>query len=129
MKINITAGNCLNKILENKYSNEIFVAFCESMITGVYYSKLFSQEFIKERAITHNISVKEYKENLKGFLDFLNNINLYTEVVLWFGDEPFCNENKKIVLQTLVEYNYLGKLILNIVEEETGKLIQTKIIR
>jgi hypothetical protein len=62
MKINITAGDCLNNILTNKYKNEKFVPFREAMIKGTYSSKLFSDEFIKERAI------EMLEENLKHFI-------------------------------------------------------------
>lgn len=128
MKINITAGDCLNEILKKRYPNEYFVPFCEAMIFGDYSSKLFSKEFIKERSKTHNVTVQEYIQKLSGFLDFLKRLDNYNEVVLWFGDEPFCVENIKIVLKTLEEYDFQGKVILNIVNETTGDSIETKII-
>ena len=126
MKINITAGDCLNKILENKYPNERFIPFREAMINGSYTAKLFSEEFIEERAATHDISDKKYKENLQAFLTFLQDVKKYELIILWFGDEPFCNANKKTVLQTLKEYNYQGKIILNTVIEESGKILKTQ---
>lgn len=126
MKINITVGNCLNELLEKRYPNEYFVPFCESMIFGDYSSKLFSKEFIKERSKTHNVTVQEYIQKLSGFLDFLKQLDKYEEVVLWFGNESFCVENTKIVLMTLKEYDFQGKAILNIVNETTGDIIETK---
>ena len=59
MKVNITAGSILNNLLKEKYSNELFIPFNEAMINGTYSSKLFSNEFILERAKTHNVSVLE----------------------------------------------------------------------
>ena len=126
VKINITAGEYLNKILENKYENEKFIPFCEAMLQGSYNATLFSEKFIEQRAETHNVSAKFYKEKLHEFLEFLKNIKQYSLVVLWFGNEPFCNENKKIVLQTLKEYDYRGIVILNTVIEETGEVIKTE---
>lgn len=128
MKINITAGDCLNEILVKKYPNEYFVPFCEAMILGNYSSDLFSKEFIKERSKTHNVTVQEYIQKLSGFLDFLKRLDNYNEVDLWFGDEPFCVENTKMVLKILEEYDFRGKLILNIVNETTGDIIETKIL-
>lgn len=125
MKVNITAGSILNNLLKKKYSNELFIPFNEAMINGTYSSKLFSNEFILERAKTHNVSVLEYKENLKDFLNFLKNIHMYNEVILWFGEEPFCKKNTEVVLQTLKEYNFDGKIVLNIVIEEIGEIIKT----
>ena len=115
MRINITAGDVLNKLLVNKYQDEYFIPFNEAMIEGKVTTRLFSKEFIKERAIVHNVSEEEYKLRLLSFLTFLDKIIMYNEVVLWFGSEPFCLENTRYVLRTLKEYWYNKKIILNIV--------------
>ena len=125
MTIHITAGECLKDILEKRYSQETFVPFNEAMMTGSYTAGLFSDEFIQERADTHQTSVAEYKEKLQGFLEFLNRMDLYDEVVLWFGDEPFCQANTRAVLQTLKERKFQGKVRLHIVTEETGDIKST----
>ena len=128
MKINITAGECLNNILTNIYKGEKFIPFREAMIIGTYSNKLFSEEFLLERSEVHKVSLKEYKEKISCFINVLENINSYDEIVLWFGDEPFCVENTKIVIKTIKEHNYTNKLILNIVDEPTGKVLkQSKI--
>ena len=129
MKINITAGDCLNAILETKYKTERFIPFREAMIKGGYSSKLFSKAFLEERAKTHSVSIQEYTHNLQDFLLFLKDIQTYDSIVLWFGDEPFCQENVKVILQTLVEHEYHGDIILNVVVEETGELINQQIIQ
>lgn len=129
MRINITAGEQLNRILEIKYQNENFIPFNEAMTKGTYTAKLFSESFIEERAKTHSVSITKYKEKLNGFLTFLTSVELYNEVILWFGDEPFCNENRKIVLQTLCDYNYQGKIVVNTVVEETGEVIKSIIVQ
>lgn len=126
MKINITAGDCLNNILKERYEKEVFIPFCEAMIVGGYTAKLFSKEFIQERAIVHNVREDEYIFKLANFLTFLREINKYDEVVLWFGDEPFCAENTKAVLHALKEYRYNGKVIVNIVDELTGNIKENK---
>jgi len=128
MNINITAGECLNKILKRKYDDRIFIPFCEAMINGSYSSKLFSDEFILERAQVHNVSTEQYKYKLQGFLDLLKNIKKYNEITLWFGDEVFCVENAKVVIDALKLYGYSKKIILNIVNEETGDIIKSKLI-
>ena len=129
MKINITAGECLNKILQEKYPNETFIPFNEAMIKGGYNTKLFSEEFIIERSSIHNVSKEEYENKLALFLDFLNNINKYSEVILWFGDEPFCKKNIEIVILTLKEYRFLGNVTLNIVDEETGEIFNSNLVK
>ena len=124
MRINLTSGDCLNDILSAKNTNELFVSFGEAMITGTYTARLFSDDFILERALTHGVSVEEYKRKLHGFLTFLEDVNFYDEVVLWFGDEPFCRANRSVLLNTLKEYGFKGKIILNIVNEETGDILE-----
>jgi hypothetical protein len=129
VKINITAGDCLNEILKRKYPDEHFVPFGEAMITGSYTAKLFSEEFMQERADTHNVSLQLYKEKLQGFLSFLKEIDEYKNVALWFGDEPFCGANLKVLLQTLKEYNYQGELVFNTVIEETGDVVKSETLK
>ncbi len=129
MKINITAGDCLNNILVNIYKDETFVPFREAMNVGNYKSELFSKEFLIERSVTHNVSLDEYKEKINVFLEIIKNINKYQEIKLWFGNDDFCLENLKIVLQTIFLNNYKGSIILNTVVEETGEIINSKIIK
>lgn len=129
MNINITAGDCLNNILVNIYKDETFVPFREAMNVGKYKSELFSKEFLIERSVTHNVSLDEYKEKINGFLEIIKNINKYQEIKLWFGNDDFCLENLKIVLQTIFLNNYKGSIILNTVVEETGEIINSKIIK
>jgi len=126
MKINITSGDCLKELLEERYENEIFIPFREALIKGDYHSKLFSNEFIKERAKALNVSVEEYNDKIACFINLLNHLSDYNEIVLWFGDEPFCQVNRKAVIQALKENNYQGKLLLNIVNEETCEILQTQ---
>lgn len=129
MKIHITAGDCLNEILTKKYPDDTFIPFGEAMITGGYTAKLFSEEFMQERADTHNVSLEIYKKKLQGFLSFLTDIKSYKSVTLWFGDEPFCQANAKAVLQTLDGYGYQGELVLNTVIEETGDVIKREVLQ
>lgn len=129
MKVNITAGEALNSMLVTKYSQERFVPFNEAMIVGSYTAPLFSTSFMEERATTHGVSLDQYKEKLCGFIAVLDNIEKYDEIILWFGDEPFCKANTDVVLQGLKDLSYKGKVVLNIVEEETAKIIKTEVIQ
>ena len=129
MKINITAGECLNKILQEKDPNETFIPFNEALVKSGYNTKLFSEEFIIERSTIHKVSKEEYVNKLTLFLNLLKKINNYSEVILWFGDEPFCKKNTEIVLQNLKEYKFLGNVTLNIVNEETGKILNSNLVK
>ena len=124
MKVNITAGECLNRILEVRHPDECFVPFNEAMIRGTYSAPLFSEDFVRERAIVHGVSEAEYLEKLSGFMDVLKHAGEYDEIVLWFGDEPFCIENRRTVLDTLRMYGYRRGILLNIVNEKTGDILR-----
>ncbi len=128
MRINITAGDYLNKKLQNIYPNETFIPFREAMIKGTYSKKIFSDEFIEERSKVHEESKEKYLEKISIFIDVLNNLDIYTEIVLWFGIEDFCIENSKVVIQALKDYKYNNKLILHSVDELTCTVINTMII-
>ena len=123
-KINITAGDCLNEILRRRYPEERFVPFREAMIEGRYTAPLFSAAFIRERAAFHGVGEAEYRENLAGFLEVLARPEAFDEIVLWFGEEPFCVENRETVLAALKQCGYRGSLRLNTVIEETGDILQ-----
>lgn len=126
MRINVTAGDCLNDILANKYKNELFIPFREALINGGYDSIAFTDEFIEKRIKALKTSKEEYLNKMSPFIDLLNNLNKYDEIVLWFGDEPFCRINRQFVLQCLRLNKFMGKVILNIVDEETGSIIKRK---
>ena len=129
MKVNVTSGDILNGILSDTYCSECFVPFNEAMIVGSCNAPLFSSEFMAERADTHGVSLDEYVWKLRGFLDVLDHIEKYDEIILWFGDEPFCKANTKTVLQALKDRSYNGKLILNIVNEQTAKIVKSEVLQ
>lgn len=125
MRINISSGDCLNEILQSIYKSEKFIPFREAMIKGSYTSEPFSDEFCDERAKTHGVSKEDYLEKLSVFIEYLNHADDYETTVLWFGDEPFCIENRKIILKSLSGKHYKGKIVLNIVNEETGEILSS----
>lgn len=126
MKINITSGECLNHILEALYPEEEFVPFNEAMIKGGYSSALFGDAFIAERSAVHGVDEAEYRKKLAGFLSMLKHIEKFDEIIMWFGDEPFCVKNRETVLEALKLYGYRGSIILNTVTEETGEITGQK---
>ena len=128
MKVNITAGECLNRILQDKYPGERFVPFNEAMSQGTYSAPLFSEEFVRERAVVHGVSETEYLEKLSGVMEVLKHAGEYDEIVLWFGNEPFCVENRRTVLDALRGFGYRRSILLNIVHEETGDILRQETI-
>ena len=128
MKVNITAGECLNRILQGKYPNECFVPFNEAMTQGTYSAPLFSEEFVRERAAVHGVSEAEYLEKLSEFMEVLKHAGEYDEIVLWFGDEPFCVANRQTVLDALRRHGCRRSILLNIVNEGTGDIIRQETV-
>ena len=124
MKVNITAGECLNELLGSKYPGECFVPFNEAMIRGTYSSPLFSDEFVRERAEVHGVSETTYLEKLFGFMEVLDRAGEYDGIVLWFGDEPFCVRNRRTVIEALKMHGYRRSILLNIVDEKNGDIIR-----
>ena len=129
MRVNITAGDCLNEILSSKYPTEVFVPFREAMIEGRYEATPFSDAFLIERAKTHKSSVEDYRKHMGAFLGLLSRLDHYDEIVLWLGDEPFCLANIDVVLKTLQNRGYTKKIFLNTVVEETGEILHSEVIQ
>ncbi len=125
MVASITSGDCLNNIL--KRGGEVWIPFREAMERGSYTAPLFSEEFCKERSQTHNTTLEDYLDKLTPYMNFLKNIKRYDEVVMWFGDDDFCKANRAVVLKTIKDKNYKGKVILNIVDELTGKILEQRV--
>jgi len=129
MSIHVTAGDCLNRILSAKYPEETFIPFREAMIDGPCSFAPFSDEFLAERASFHGCTLGEYKKHMAPFLDLLGRMSNYSEIVLWFGDEPFCRNNSETVIAALKLRGYQGSITLNIVIEETGQVLRSERIQ
>ena len=118
--LNITAGKCMNENMKNE--TEVWVPFNEDMSKGEYSSELFSDVFLIERSKTHNVSLEDYKENMKEFLEQLDKLNDYQLINLWFGEDKVCLSNSETLYNFLQKYGYKGELVINIVDEITLKL-------
>ncbi len=126
MTVNITAGKELNKLLAAKHPEEHFVPFNEAMIHGCRPEPLFSEDFIRERALHHGVSENSYRSNMQEFLEFLARIRDYSTVVLWFGSEDFCTANLRTVQETLKQFAFHGSVTVHIVNEYTLEEIRSE---
>lgn len=86
--INITAGELLNKYLSDIYDG-VFIPFNEALSQGNLSYPLFDDVFIDERCKSLLVTKDEYVSKLSLVLSFIDNMDKYNEVVLWFGDEFF----------------------------------------
>ena len=86
---------------------------------------IFSEDFIRLRSKVLNINEEQYKEKMyvKNYL----NKNTYSELNMWFGKDTFCQMNLLALLKYLEQIDYHGKIILNYIDDETFKTVESNI--
>ena len=75
-EINITNGEEFNNYIKTKL-NAKFIPFNEAMIDGNPIYPLFDEKFIQERCKTHRVTIRQYQDVLKEFIDFKNKLFTY----------------------------------------------------
>ena len=123
--MNICGGDCLKELLE-KQTGQKMVAFREAMAEGPLSSDIFSAKFLSERASFHKSSQQEYMRHMKSYFSAYKKIKEGEEVCLWFGEDLFCQINMLVVLAHLEQSKKAEQVAINIVDENSGKLISTK---
>lgn len=103
-----------------------YVPFNEAMCVHPTSKPIFDDPFIELRAEGHQSSVEGYKkiviEPLKPLFQ-----NSYNYIVLWFGEDVFCQMNLLTVLAYLEQSNYKGKVFLNSFRDDEFKVHQTEL--
>lgn len=127
--LNILNGQMMHDNFK-KYSlmkHGSFAPFNEAMCVGSSQGGIFSPEFIAARCIAHNVSLEQYKQiTLEPLKDlFSSSLN---SIVLWFGDDMFCQINFLTVLAYLEQINFSGKTFLNLIRENTMEVEQFEIV-
>lgn len=122
---NITNGDAFNEFFEKKYSAE-GIPFNESMMDGAVTEAAFDDTFIQSRCAFHDVDASEYLLKMKKFSEFMNNLKDYDEVVLWFGDDTFCQINMLCVLAMLEKAGYNGKINSVIINDTDFSVIKEK---
>ena len=125
--INITNGQYFNDYMSKKKEG-LFVPFNEALIQGNPKYPLFDNEFIIERTKTHYKDVsktQDYLDNMTCFLSKSNEFKLYDEIKLWFGEDTFCVINLLSILTYLEQLEYKNKIILNVIDDETYKVLSS----
>ena len=120
--INITSGEYLNNYLKTNQQG-VFISFNEAMIQGDLLYPLFDKRFIEKRALLHNVKKEEYEEKLHEFLNITSFSNQIEKITLWFGCDAFCIINLLTVLTYLDQIGYDKEIFVNIVDDETNKVI------
>ena len=106
--------------------NSDYVPFNEAMCANPTINPIFSEEFNKLRAIGHEVSLQQYEQvTLNPLKPLLTND--YECIVLWFGDDMFCQMNLLTVLAFLEQQSYQGKVYYYMVKEMTYEVEETEI--
>ncbi|MCJ8013463.1 AraC family transcriptional regulator [Paenibacillus sp. KQZ6P-2] len=104
-----------------------YVPFNEAMCSNDTTVTIFSDEFIKIRASGHQVSTQDYETitvtPLKPLFE-----NQYKCIVLWFGDDMFCQMNLLTALAFLEQEGYKGKVFFHMVKETTYDVEETEIL-
>jgi len=103
-----------------------YAPFNEAMSVNATTVQIFDKEFILTRATGHQEPVEGYIEKV---IDPLRNLfnKEYKCIVLWFGEDMFCQMNLLTILSYLEQSGYEGKVFLNSFREDEFKVNQTEL--
>ena len=124
--LNITNGDMLNKFLLSTNAGE-FLPFNEVMMQGIAINDIFSDEFIALRADELNTTIDIYKEKMMLIDVLQSTYEDYDEIILWFGQDTFCQMNLLTLLAFLEQIKYSGMVALNIIDDYSFKIIEENI--
>ena len=94
--------------------NNVYAPFNEAMCVGEVYKDIFSSRFNQYRCHALNITIEQYTELVLNPLQPLFN-HQFTEIVLWFDDDMFCQINLLTLLAYLDQRHFNRKITFNLV--------------
>ena len=103
-----------------------YAPFNEAMCVHETTDKVFSSEFIQIRAAGHGETVEAYQQKVVAPLQSLLNGD-YHDIVLWFGEDMFCQMNLLTILAYLEQSGYQGRVFYNSFREDEFKVEQTEL--
>ncbi|MGG0822562.1 AraC family transcriptional regulator [Paenibacillus turicensis] len=106
--------------------NSDYAPFNEAMCVHAATSDIFNEQFITVRAEGHHSSVEGYTKKVIEPLRNLCQKN-YSYIVLWFGEDMFCQINLLTLLAYLEQIDYKGTVFLNNFREDEFKVNQTEL--
>ncbi|WP_033543539.1 helix-turn-helix domain-containing protein [Planococcus sp. CAU13] len=126
--LNIFNGqNMYDEFHSNKLMGDSdYAPFNEAMCVHPASRPVFDEQFIRLRAQGHQTSVESYEkiviEPLKPLFE-----NQYNYIVLWFGEDVFCQMNLLTLLAYLEQSGYGGSVFLNSFRDDEFKVDQTEL--
>jgi len=103
-----------------------YVPFNEAMCVHTATADIFSPSFNQVRAEGHHSALAEYEQIVIQPVQPLFT-NAYRCIVLWFGEDMFCQINLLTILAYLEQSGYDGIVYFNAVQEQTYDVQQTEI--
>lgn len=115
--LNILNGQAMKDYFKKHQLDErgIYEPFNEGMCVGEVTSDIFSIEFKKYRCSAHGVTIDQYNEAVIKPLQELFK-NEFSQLVLWFDDDMFCQINLLTLLAYLDQVNYRKKVTFNLVD-------------
>ncbi|WP_141555568.1 helix-turn-helix domain-containing protein [Bacillus wiedmannii] len=126
--LNILNGQMMYEEFKNEklMGDSEYAPFNEAMCVNLATTQVFNDEFIKTRADGHNSSVESYTKKVIDPLEKLF-MKKYKCIVLWFGEDMFCQINLLTILSYLEQSCYEGKVYLNSFREDEFKVNQIEL--
>lgn len=107
--------------------NSDYVPFNEAMCTHEAAQAIFSPTFHTIRAAGHGSTLSSYEQIVIQPLQPLwEHLHDYQCIVLWFGDDMFCQLNLLTMLAYLEQQQFKGTVYFNSVQEQTYDVQQTE---
>ena len=126
--LNILNGQVMYEEFKDKklMGDSDYAPFNEAMCVNAATKQVFDEEFIRTRALGHHDSLENYIKKVINPLDHLFN-KKYKCIVLWFGEDMFCQMNLLTILAYLEQSEYDGEVFLNSFREDEFKVSQTEL--
>jgi AraC-like DNA-binding protein len=102
--------------------NAVYIPFNEAMCWGEADKEIFSPEFTEKRATSLNSTPEKYKNIVIDHLSPLFDES-YDIIVLWFGDDMFCQINFITILAYLEQINYQGDVLFCMALEQKDEML------
>ncbi|ERI91923.1 transcriptional regulator, AraC family [Clostridiales bacterium oral taxon 876 str. F0540] len=123
--LHILNGSCMmDEFKDNKWISDKFtyIPFNEAMCWGEADEKIFSDSFIEKRVQSLNTTIEHYRSIVLYPLEPLLK-DKFDTIVLWFGDDMFCQINMLTILAYLEQCNFEGDVLFCMANEVTDEML------
>ncbi|MDN4608239.1 helix-turn-helix domain-containing protein [Sporosarcina highlanderae] len=126
--LNLLNGQMMYEEFSSKkmMGDSAYAPFNEAMCVHETAEKVFSKDFIDIRSAGHGGTPEAYEAHVIAPLEPLIR-GTYKHIVLWFGEDMFCQMNLLTVLAFLEQSGYQGRVFLNSFREDEFKVLQTEL--